>query len=176
MSHGWDCLLSDKTISSLKVSLCGQRLACGSENLGFISPPPPIACVSLCCCLIWLKSEPLWFERRLVLAFDPKRPSGAVLLRPFAELWGLRRTLEGLQELGGRRCSPGLPFPPSVLNLSLWLLCLTPGSSALDMILSFHVFVGPHGDLAGTNSLPWQRRVHPQLPVKRREHLWGCPT
>lgn len=33
------------------------------------------------------------------------------------------------------------------------------------MILGFHVFVGAHGDLAGTNSSPWQKRVHLQLPV-----------
>lgn len=170
------CLLSDKTIFSLKVSLCGQQLDCGSGNLGFISPLPPTACVSLCCCPVQLKSEFSWFERLSVLAFGPKHPSGAVSFWPPAEFLGLQRTLEGLQGLGGRRCSRGLLFPPTVSNLSLQLLCLFPGHSMLDMILGFHVFVGLYRDLAGTNSLPWQRKVHPQLPVKKTEHLWDCRT
>lgn len=61
------CLL--KAVSSSKVSPSGQWLDCGSGNLGFISPLPQIACMSLCCCLIWLKSEFPWLERHLVLAF-----------------------------------------------------------------------------------------------------------
>lgn len=114
------------TISALKVSFCGEQLNGGSGNLGFISPLRNrrnqltlIAHVSFCYCLFWLKSEFPGFLKNS--------------LKSLAEFLGSCRTLEKLQRLGGRRCSPGLLFLPVVLNLSLWLLCLTPCSSLANM-------------------------------------------